>query len=235
MVSPGRSGDPSLAGTMKMSPTNGDAGRPRKSGAGRLLAENLRRASPGNGRRADSVAHRPGHAIKPTGHVIETPSTPQQAKRQLGSGRIRCRHQGTENFHLRGRSATLAGKPDLITQKDGQAVIVDVKNGQDSASHVVQVMIYLYAIPRTLERYRTLKLRGQVTYQDHTVRIPADAVDDQFIQNLGALIRRLAVDQPANRVPSAQECRFYDISTAQTALSVWKATRSPERGRPPDF
>ena len=65
------------------------------------------------------------------------------------------------NFHLRGRSATLAGKPDLITQRDSQAVIVDVKTGQDSASHVVQVMIYLYAIPRALERYRTLKLRGQ--------------------------------------------------------------------------
>ena len=212
MVSPGRSGDPSLAGTMKMSPTNGDAGRPRKSGGGRLLAENLRRASPGNGRRADSVAHRPGHAIKPTGHVIETPSTPQQAKRQLGSGRIRCRHQGTENFHLRGRSATLAGKPDLITQRDGQAVIVDAKNGQDSASHVVQVMIYLYAIPRTLERYRTLKLRGQATYLDHTIRIPAEAVDDQFIRNLGALVCRLASERPAASVPSRQECRFCDIS-----------------------
>ena len=120
--------------------------------------------------------------------------------------------EGQNSFELRGRSATLAGQPDLITQRDGQAVIVDVKTGQDSASHVVQVMIYLYAIPRALERYRTLKLRGQATYQDHTVRIPAEAVDDQFIQNLGALIRRLAGDKPPARVPSRQECRFCDIS-----------------------
>ena len=120
--------------------------------------------------------------------------------------------EGQNSFELRGRSATLAGQPDLITQRDGQAVIVDVKTGQDSASHVVQVMIYLYAIPRALERYRTLKLRGQATYQDHTVRIPAEAVDDQFIQNLGALIRRLAADKPPARVPSRQECRFCDIS-----------------------
>ena len=116
------------------------------------------------------------------------------------------------NFHLRGRSATLAGKPDLITQRDSQAVIVDVKTGQDSASHVVQVMIYLYAIPRALERYRTLKLRGQATYLDHTVRIPAEAVDDQFIQSLGTLIRRLAADKPPTRVPSRPKCRFCDIS-----------------------
>ena len=120
--------------------------------------------------------------------------------------------EGQNSFQLRGSSATLAGKPDLITQRDGQAVIVDVKNGQDSASHIVQVMIYLYAIPRALEPYRDLKLRGQVTYDDHTVRIPAEAVDDQFIRNLGALIRRLAYERPAKRVPSQQECRFCDIS-----------------------
>ena len=116
------------------------------------------------------------------------------------------------NFQLQGKSATLAGKPDLITQRDGQAVIVDVKTGEDSASHVVQVMIYLYAIPRALEQYRNLELRGQATCLDHTVRIPAEAVDDQFIQNLGALIRRLAADNPPARVPSRQECRFCDIS-----------------------
>ena len=110
--------------------------------------------------------------------------------------------EGQNSFQLRGKSATLAGQPDLITQRDGQAVIVDVKNGQDSASHVVQVMIYLYAIPRALERYRILKLRGQATYLDHAVRIPTEAVDDQFIQNLGALIRRLSADKPRGEYPA---------------------------------
>ncbi len=81
-------------------------------------------------------------------------------------------------------------------------------------------MIYLYAIPRALERYRTLKLRGQATYQDHTVRIPAEAVDDQFIQNLGALIRRLAADKPPARVPSRPECRFCDISAADCPVRL---------------
>ena len=95
--------------------------------------------------------------------------------------------EGQNAFRLRGTSATLAGKPDLIAQRDATAVIVDVKTGHESASHVVQVVIYLYAIPRALERY-------------------------QFIQNLGALIRRLAADKPPTRVPSRQECRFCDIS-----------------------
>ena len=58
-------------------------------------------------------------------------------------------------------------------------------------------MIYLYAVPRALERYRNAKLRSPVASRDHTVRIPAEAVDDQFVQSLSALILRLSADEPA--------------------------------------
>ena len=109
-----------------------------------------------------------------------------------------------------------------------------MKTGQESASHIVQVMIYLYAIPRALERYRTLKLRGQAIYLDHTVRIPAEAVDDQFIQNLGALIRRLAADKPPARVPSRPECRFCDISAADCPERTGEVSE-PEGGTTSDF
>ena len=109
-----------------------------------------------------------------------------------------------------------------------------MKTGQESASHVVQVMIYLYAIPRAFEQYRTLKLRGQATYLDHTVRIPTEAVDDQFIQNLGALIRRLAADQPPARVPSRQECRFCDISALDCPERVDEGSE-PEGRTTTDF
>ena len=78
----------------------------------------------------------------------------------------------------------LAGKPDLVARRDDEAVIIDAKTGQEIASHIVQVMIYLYAIPKAMERYQNLKLSGQVTYQDHTVRIPAEAVDGQSVQTL---------------------------------------------------
>ena len=121
--------------------------------------------------------------------------------------------EAQNRFELRGKTATLAGRPDIIARREDHAVIVDAKTGHDGPSHAVQVMIYLYAIPRALERYRGAKLRGQVTYRDHTVRISAEAVDDQFIQNLGALIRRISSDEPARRVPSRSECRFCDIST----------------------
>ena len=129
--------------------------------------------------------------------------------------------EGQNSFELHGRSATLAGQPDLITRRDEEAVIIDAKTRHESPSHIVQVMIYLCAIPGALEPYRNLKLSGQVTYLDHTARIPAEAVDDQFIRNLGALIRRLAYERPAKRVPSEQECRFCDI-TAMMVRATWR-------------
>ncbi len=142
--------------------------------------------------------------------------------------------EGQNSFQLRGRSATLSGKPDLIAHRDDDVAIVDAKTGHDSPSHAVQVMIYLYAVPRALERYRDAKLRGQVTYRDHTVRIPAEAVDEQFVQNLGALIRRLSADQPARRVPSRQECRFCDVSAADCPDRIEEASE-PEAGDTADF
>ena len=142
--------------------------------------------------------------------------------------------EGQNSFQLRGRSATMSGKSDLIARRVDDVAIVDAKTGHDSPSHVVQVMIYLYALPRALERYRGAKLRGQVTYRDHTVRISAEAVDDQFIQNLGALIRRISGDEPARRVPSRQECRFCDITAADCPARI-DADISPEDATTSDF
>ena len=111
---------------------------------------------------------------------------------------------------------------------------MDAKTGYEGPIHVVQVMIYLYAVPRALERYRNTELKGQVTYRDHTVRIPADAVDEKFIQNLGALIRRVSADEPARRVPSRQGCRFCEISDADCPKRMDQASES-EGGNTTDF
>ena len=127
--------------------------------------------------------------------------------------------EAQNRFELHGRTATLAGRPDIIASRE---------------DHAVQVMIYLYAAPRALERFRSVKLRGQVTYRDHTVRISAEALDDKFIQNLGALIRRLSADEPARKVPSRQECRFRDISTAECPARVGDE-HEPEDGTTDDF
>ncbi len=85
--------------------------------------------------------------------------------------------EAQNRFELRGKTATLAGRPDSIAHREDSGG-VDARTGHDSPSQAVQVMIYLYAVPKALQRYRETKLSGQVTYQDHTVRVPPEAVDE---------------------------------------------------------
>ena len=135
----------------------------------------------------------------------------------------------TENqnsFRVRGRSATVAGKPDLIAVKGGDAVIIDAKTGKPGPHHAAQVLIYMYALPKALQEYRGVEFRGHVVYPESQVEIPVSAVDEKFTERLGSLIRRLASETPARRVPSAQECAFCDITKAD----CWERVEGDVRG-----
>ena len=122
--------------------------------------------------------------------------------------------EGQNGFSLRGSTATLGGKPDLIAKKRDDATIIDVKTGRSSPAHSIQVMVYQYAIPRSFRQYRGVPFSGQVAYPGHVVDIPPGAVDSEFIGRMGQLIRRLAAAEPARKVPSRSECAFCDITSA---------------------
>ena len=141
--------------------------------------------------------------------------------------------EGQNHFTLRGDSAVLAGKPDLVARKGDGVKIIDAKTGRPSPADALQVMIYMYALPRALERYRGLKLTGQVAYSDHVVNIPAEAVDEAFVRNMGQLITRLASEMPARRVPSPGECRFCEITPADCPERAEESP--PEEGTTDDF
>ena len=137
-------------------------------------------------------------------------------------------------FRLRGKSATLAGRPDLVVLDDRDATIIDVKTGREQPWHKVQVMIYQYALPLALPQYRNVGIGGEVIHPTHTVRIPRGALPNQFIEVLGSLIRRLAADTPPRRVPNGPECRFCDISAADCPERV-DDYYEPEDGTTDDF
>ena len=46
--------------------------------------------------------------------------------------------EAQNRFELRGRTATLAGKPDIIACREDAVVVVDAKTGHESPSHAVQ-------------------------------------------------------------------------------------------------
>ena len=116
------------------------------------------------------------------------------------------------SLRLKGEAGTLGGQPDLVVRKGDTGTIIDAKTGKDSASHIVQVMLYMYAVPKAIGRHRGVVFGGQVAYSDHVVNVPAEAVDDWFVERLAGLVSRLASDLPARRVPSPGECRFCPIT-----------------------
>ena len=136
--------------------------------------------------------------------------------------------EGQNSFRLRGQSATLAGRPDLIVVQNDDALVIDIKAGQQQRSHYVQIMIYIYALPRALPQYQHAKLAGEIDYPTRTVRVPRGSLHTQLIKDLGSLIRRLAADKPPARVPSRQECRFCDI-TAEDCPERLDEERQPEK------
>ena len=140
------------------------------------------------------------------------------------------------SFRLRGNLATLAGKPDLIAQKNKEVVIIDAKTGRAGPSHAVQVMIYQYAVPLALNRYRNRnrKITGLVSYPESAVEVPGLAQNDPFVNRLTTLIRRLAAAKPATLVPSGAECRFCDITDVDCPDRVDQASQNRE-GTTSDF
>ena len=115
-------------------------------------------------------------------------------------------------FRLRGQVATLAGKPDLIGVDGDRAIIKDAKTGQPRPSHQAQVRLYMYAVPLAMPEHRGRVFDGAVVYDDHEIRIPAESVDQGFIDELASLVRRLSSDIPPAKAPSFGECRFCDIT-----------------------
>ncbi len=107
----------------------------------------------------------------------------------------------------------LAGKPDLIGVRTDDATVYDIKTGKPNASDQLQVMIYMYCLPRCRGDYRDKKLDGCVVYREDQVPIPAEAVDDKFSENLHHFLDMLDADHPALKVPSAAECGFCEITT----------------------
>lgn len=126
-------------------------------------------------------------------------------------------------FKLQGKAADVAGKPDLVAIKDGEAEVVDAKSGRRRASDHWQVLIYLFALP--LSWLQNVHARGIVAYADgeEMVRPLGTRERDAIV---GA-IRRVSADEEPEPVPSAHECRHCDVAacTARLKTSDGDATR----------
>ena len=106
----------------------------------------------------------------------------------------------------------LAGRPDLVTVDGNSVRVFDCKTGQQRASDVVQVQIYLHCLKATIPLYQSRAVEGVLVYRDHVVGVPGYTVDSAFVENLHHFLDVLDTDLPPLKMPSYSECRFCDIA-----------------------
>jgi predicted RecB family nuclease len=113
---------------------------------------------------------------------------------------------------LKGESAILSGIPDIVAVDGDQYVVIDVKTGQPSSTHLIQVMIYMYAVSKSRHQARTGTLMGKVVYDDHEIDIPHSAVDEEFVSRLSKVVLGFSKRDEPRRTPSKRECGFCCIT-----------------------
>lgn len=132
-------------------------------------------------------------------------------ERQESGGRLFLERQNSFKFKAPD-GVIIAGIPDLVERIDNEhGIIYDAKTGQKSQSHQVQVMLYMYFLPRSRSEWADVTFDGMVYYKDSRIEIPSSAVDGQFAENVSYFIGILASPAPPLKVPEVQNCRFCDI------------------------
>ena len=119
---------------------------------------------------------------------------------------------------------TLDGKPDLIALSDDKATVYECKSTAKRDSYQIQLMIYLYCLPRCFDQYKNVNLTGCLLYYPNTkIEIPQSMIDEKFVDHLNYWLKILGADIPPAKAPSENECLFCNITRADCSERVEKS------------
>ena len=124
--------------------------------------------------------------------------------------------------------------PSDFNQAEWMLTHTSLLNEKKSQWEARRQHVYVEGQNSFLLRGQSAKLAGEVVYPTRTARVPMGSLHTQFKTDLGALIRRIAADSPAARVPSEHECRFCDI-TANDCPNRMEDETHPEESTTADF
>lgn len=123
-------------------------------------------------------------------------------------------------FKLEGAAAVVAGKPDIVASQPGHVLVVDAKTGRQRESDIWQVLLYLFAIPKSRPDL-TGALEGELQYKNGDgLTLTPEELTAQRMNDIVGLIRIVAADEPPVKKPSRDECRRCDIGFADCPQRV---------------
>lgn len=137
-----------------------------------------------------------------------------------------CYVEEQNSFRLEGEAAVVAGKPDIVAVKGTRVLVVDGKTGRERESDVWQVLIYLYAVPKS-RKDLPAELEGEVLYKNGAMTLTPDALDERRMGELVSLIKVIAGDVPPKKVPTRAECQRCNIGIKDCPERVTERKQQP--------
>lgn len=123
-------------------------------------------------------------------------------------------------FAVHGRTATVAGKPDLIAVKGEVVRVIDCKTGAPKGSDCMQVLIYMLLLPRVRPECQGRVVYGEVRYSDGLQVIEPSELTQDLQEHIWKAIRQAAGSTPPPKAPSSRGCRFCDITATDCEARV---------------
>jgi hypothetical protein len=125
--------------------------------------------------------------------------------------------ESQNTFALKGKVGTLSGKPDVVAVKEMEGWVTDAKTGSPKASDRIQVMIYMWALPKTVPAFKDVTFHGKVVYKTGYSLITPEEVDAGFITLVSDLMKVICADEEPHKAPSFKECQHCPITVEDCA------------------
>jgi len=132
--------------------------------------------------------------------------------------------EGQTSWRVDGRTATVAGKMDLITINPN--LIIDAKTGKRKDAHVMQMKIYLLAAQRGAVKGVSGIAKAVLRYTNSPT-VEVFSCDDVFKKRFFDLVVRLAGPE-LEPVPSLNECKFCDLADCKVRAEENPAVKVDE-------
>lgn len=120
-------------------------------------------------------------------------------------------------FRVKGQTAILSGKVDIIARKDGERpLIIDAKSGQARDSDVAQVLLEMICIPLAWEAPE-MTFSGLVVYQGAEVKVQASEATVMRPKLFG-LLKQLGTMPRPEPTPGRDACRFCEVPDSECGV-----------------
>jgi hypothetical protein len=131
--------------------------------------------------------------------------------------------EGANRFSLEVKpNLTLDGVPDLIALSEDKATAYECISKGKKDSHQIQLMIYLYCLPRCFDRYKNMNLEGCLWYYSNTrIEIPQSMTNESFVDHLNYWLEILGADIPPQLANLLQILKRVRMPPQQPVLIVY--------------